>query len=188
MKAAFGVLLTVTCLSVALYAADKPKKAKLSPGDKVEVDFGGTSEGEVVEVNRNGWPANDPFFLPGSILDNLPNYQIGIIQALSRFAVDMTDQIGRTRGSSQADPDLDKAAGLLKYFESHKGRLGFDMRATTLGHVQRGGAPGAFDRLLATRLSAGAALGLRALPPRPPFSLGTPILSMTCSTVPGWSA
>jgi hypothetical protein len=67
------------------------------------------------EVNRNGWPANDPFFLPGSILDNMPNYQIGIIQALGRFAVEMTDLIGRTRGSSQADPDLDKAAGLLKY-------------------------------------------------------------------------
>jgi 6-phosphofructokinase 1 len=48
------------------------------------------------------------------------------------------------------------AAGLLKHFESNRGRLGFDMRATTLGHVQRGGAPGAFDRLLATRLSAGA--------------------------------
>jgi hypothetical protein len=45
----------------------------------------------------------------------MPNFQIGIIQALSRFAVEMTDQIGRTRGSSQADPDLDKAAGLLKY-------------------------------------------------------------------------
>jgi len=48
------------------------------------------------------------------------------------------------------------AAGLVKHFESNKGRLGFDLRATTLGHVQRGGAPGAFDRLLATRLSAGA--------------------------------
>lgn len=48
------------------------------------------------------------------------------------------------------------AAGLLKHFESNRGRLGFDLRATTLGHVQRGGAPGAFDRLLATRLSAGA--------------------------------
>ena len=48
------------------------------------------------------------------------------------------------------------AAGLLKHFESHKGRRGFDLRATTLGHVQRGGVPGAFDRLLATRLSAGA--------------------------------
>ena len=45
----------------------------------------------------------------------MPNFQIGIIAALGRFAVEMTDQIGRTRGSSQADPDLDKAAGLLKY-------------------------------------------------------------------------
>jgi hypothetical protein len=67
------------------------------------------------EVDQNGWPANDPFFYPGAALDNMPNFQIGIIQALGRFAVDMTDQIGRTRGSSQADPDLDKAAGLLKY-------------------------------------------------------------------------
>ncbi len=30
------------------------------------------------------------------------------------------------------------------------------MRATTLGHVQRGGAPGAFDRLLATRFAVAA--------------------------------
>jgi 6-phosphofructokinase 1 len=34
--------------------------------------------------------------------------------------------------------------------------LGFDLRVTTLGHVQRGGAPGAFDRLLASRLGAAA--------------------------------
>ena len=67
------------------------------------------------EVDQNDWPANDPFFYPGWALDNMPNYQMGIIAALGRFAVDMTDQIGRTRGSSQADPDLDKAAGLLKY-------------------------------------------------------------------------
>jgi hypothetical protein len=67
------------------------------------------------EVNKNDWPANDPFFYPGAALDNMPNFQIGMIAALGRFAVEMTDQIGRTRGSSQADPDLDKAAGLLKY-------------------------------------------------------------------------
>jgi len=48
------------------------------------------------------------------------------------------------------------AAGLLKHFEDSRGQLGFDLRATILGHVQRGGVPGAFDRLLATRLSAGA--------------------------------
>ena len=48
------------------------------------------------------------------------------------------------------------AAGLAKYFEEHHGRLGFDLRVTALGHVQRGGAPGAFDRLLASRLGGGA--------------------------------
>jgi len=48
------------------------------------------------------------------------------------------------------------AEGLANYFKEHRQRLGFDLRVTTLGHVQRGGAPGAFDRLLATRLGAEA--------------------------------
>jgi len=48
------------------------------------------------------------------------------------------------------------AQGLLAHFETNRERLGFDLRVTTLGHVQRGGEPSAFDRLLATRLAAGA--------------------------------
>lgn len=48
------------------------------------------------------------------------------------------------------------AEGLANYFKEHRERLGFDLRATKLGHVQRGGAPGVFDRLLATRLGAAA--------------------------------
>jgi 6-phosphofructokinase 1 len=48
------------------------------------------------------------------------------------------------------------AAALVAYFSRHHERLGFELRATTLGHVQRGGVPGAFDRLLATRLGAAA--------------------------------
>jgi 6-phosphofructokinase 1 len=48
------------------------------------------------------------------------------------------------------------AEGLAGYFREHHERLGFDLRVTTLGHVQRGGAPGAFDRLLASRLGAAA--------------------------------
>ncbi len=67
------------------------------------------------EVDTHRWVASDPFFLPGAALDNMPNFQQGIVAALARFAVEMTDQIGRSRGSSQADPDLEKAAGLLKY-------------------------------------------------------------------------
>jgi phosphofructokinase-like protein len=37
-----------------------------------------------------------------------------------------------------------------------EGRTGFESRATVLGHVQRGGSPTAFDRVLATRLGIAA--------------------------------
>ncbi len=67
------------------------------------------------ETDKNRWTANDPFFLPAAALDNMPNYQQGIIYALSRFSIEMSDQIGRVRGSSQVDTNLDSAAGRLKY-------------------------------------------------------------------------
>jgi hypothetical protein len=67
------------------------------------------------ETVTHAWVANDPFFLPGFMLDNMPEFQQGIVAALARFAVELGDQIARTRGSSQSDPDLERAAGLLKY-------------------------------------------------------------------------
>jgi 6-phosphofructokinase 1 len=48
------------------------------------------------------------------------------------------------------------AEKLSKYFREHRERLGFELRDVKLGHVQRGGTPGAFDRLLGTRLAAAA--------------------------------
>jgi len=48
------------------------------------------------------------------------------------------------------------AEELAKYFQEHQQRLGFELRVTRLGHVQRGGVPSAFDRLLGTRLAASA--------------------------------
>ena len=61
-----------------------------------------------------------------------------------------------------AEGDQYNAAALARHFEEHEGRLGFQLRVTTLGHVQRGGAPTAFDRLLATRLAAEAVEQLAA--------------------------
>jgi 6-phosphofructokinase 1 len=52
------------------------------------------------------------------------------------------------------------ADALLAYFREHQARIGFDLRVTKLGHVQRGGAPTAYDRVLATRLGAGAVASL----------------------------
>jgi 6-phosphofructokinase 1 len=48
------------------------------------------------------------------------------------------------------------ANGLMNYFATHQERLGFEVRATILGHTQRGGTPSAYDRILATRLGAAA--------------------------------
>jgi 6-phosphofructokinase 1 len=48
------------------------------------------------------------------------------------------------------------ADDLELYFRNHGRRLGFELRTTKLGHVQRGGTPGVFDRLLASQLGAAA--------------------------------
>jgi 6-phosphofructokinase 1 len=48
------------------------------------------------------------------------------------------------------------ATKLEQYFRQHEERIGFALRSTILGHVQRGGTPTAFDRLLASQLGAGA--------------------------------
>ncbi|MBI2255891.1 MAG: DUF2333 family protein [Proteobacteria bacterium] len=65
------------------------------------------------EVNGTTWPANSPWFFPGAILDNMPNFQSGEIQALQRVVTEFRDQIGRARGTSSADRALQDAAAYL---------------------------------------------------------------------------
>ncbi|MHB8681331.1 MAG: ATP-dependent 6-phosphofructokinase [Acidimicrobiales bacterium] len=57
-----------------------------------------------------------------------------------------TDQFGHAR--------LGGIGGWLA--EEIEGRTGFEARVTTLGHVQRGGTPTAYDRVLATRFGVEA--------------------------------
>jgi 6-phosphofructokinase 1 len=54
------------------------------------------------------------------------------------------------------------ATKLDEYFKKHRERLGFDLRVTILGHVQRGGVPSAFDRILASRFGAEATAQIEA--------------------------
>ncbi|MCY4065303.1 MAG: DUF2333 family protein, partial [Rhodospirillaceae bacterium] len=67
------------------------------------------------ETVDHAWTPNDPFIYPSWALDNLPNFQVGIRDALGRFAIEMADKIGRTRGSSVVDKDLEDAMGKLRY-------------------------------------------------------------------------
>ncbi|MDW8369440.1 MAG: DUF2333 family protein [Geminicoccaceae bacterium] len=67
------------------------------------------------EVATYRWTANDPWFQPTAILDNMPNFQQGIVAAVGRFAVELRDHLARVRGASQVDADAEGAAGRLNY-------------------------------------------------------------------------
>jgi 6-phosphofructokinase 1 len=73
---------------------------------------------------------------------------------------DVTAEIRRMydRGKTHAIVVVSEGAGCVPHLPGHLERadLGFAVRTTTLGHVQRGGVPTAFDRLLGTRLGAAA--------------------------------
>ncbi len=67
----------------------------------------------------------------------------------------------RERGKSHAivvvaEGARDDADALAAYFKAHAERHGLELRVTRLGHIQRGGAPNAHDRLLATNLGVAA--------------------------------
>jgi 6-phosphofructokinase 1 len=67
----------------------------------------------------------------------------------------------RQRGKSHAIIVVAEGAhigveALSQYFKEHRDEFGLDLRITRLGHVQRGGAPGVFDRMLASRFGAAA--------------------------------
>jgi hypothetical protein len=67
------------------------------------------------EASENAWVSNEPFFMPGHYLRNMQAFQQGLMYGLSRFTFELADSLGRSRGSTAVDPDLDRAAGLLRF-------------------------------------------------------------------------
>ena len=49
-----------------------------------------------------------------------------------------------------------QAATIVDYLREHQEETGFGVRLSILGHIQRGGSPTAYDRLLGTRFGAAA--------------------------------
>jgi hypothetical protein len=69
------------------------------------------------EIDQHGWTPNKPFFMPVSILNDMPNYQKGITAMIGCFAIEMARWIGRygRDGGADFDADLERAASLLQY-------------------------------------------------------------------------
>lgn len=75
-------------------------------------------------VNQNAWVAALPQYKLGffgirweatPFLDNKESFQHGVLYAVRRTAVELSDVIGRARGTSEADRDLQNARGSLQY-------------------------------------------------------------------------
>src|SRR4029450_1978285 len=67
------------------------------------------------EVDVNTWTPMMPFFVAAGILDNMPNFQRGIMAALGRFSTELMDQLGRTPGSNHTHPALQHAQEYLTH-------------------------------------------------------------------------
>lgn len=73
----------------------------------------------------------------------------------------LVDYLKKIRGLKKSSIILvsegDDEGGAIEIMKKVESRLeGFDMRASVLGHMQRGGNPSAFDRILASRLGVRA--------------------------------
>jgi len=73
----------------------------------------------------------------------------------------LRDSVGQGRQSSIiVVSEGDKAGGVFQVADQVAKRISIDYRVAILGHIQRGGAPTARDRILGARLGAGAVHGL----------------------------
>jgi 6-phosphofructokinase 1 len=136
-----------TALNIALEAIDRLKVTALSHGRGFLVEVMGRNCGYLALMSGLAGGA-DAIVIPEVPSDPetvaselLAAYDRGKSHALAVVA-------------EGAAYDAEK---LRNYFSQHHERLQFSLRVTKLGHVQRGGAPTAFDRILATRLGAAAA-------------------------------
>lgn len=64
------------------------------------------------EVDQHKWTANDPVYLPSWWLDDMPNFQQGIVTATARFTAALAQASDNGQGP---DSNLERASGLLKY-------------------------------------------------------------------------
>jgi len=135
-----------TALNTALDAIDKIKDTASSH-----------SRAFVIEVmGRNcGYLALMSALAGGAEMVLIPEVDV----ELSKVATELRDAYVRGKEHSivvVAEGAKHRATDVARYLAERKGEAGFEVRLTILGHVQRGGSPSAFDRILATRFGARA--------------------------------
>ena len=116
----------------------KLETRKVSAGEEVQAAGGATTtktcgRSGIVDVasaltdfnvNQNSWVSSMLMYKGGffglswdstPFFDNKASFQRGVHSAVQRMSNELVDSLGRVRGTSQIDPDLQKARGQLQY-------------------------------------------------------------------------
>jgi len=95
----------------------------------------------------------------GAEVISTPEFEVGASEIAERLLA--AYQRGKTHAIVViAEGVKDNSAKILEHFQRDKSTIGFELRATVLGHVVRGAPPTAFDRFLATLLGVNAVKAL----------------------------
>ncbi len=90
----------------------------LKPSSRFVVEGGSkavTMAATLMELETEHWAPGKPWVYPVALSTNMVSYQKGIQYAVAQWATQMTDFLGRERGSGEADPNLVAAKGQLNY-------------------------------------------------------------------------
>jgi 6-phosphofructokinase 1 len=149
----FGTDITIGC--------DTAINVTLDAIDHLRTTGSSHSRAFLVEtMGRNcGYLAMMAGLAGGAEVISTPEYEVSASEIAQRLHAAF--ERGKTHAIVViAEGVKENAAKILAYFDADKQRAGFELRATTLGHVVRGAPPSAFDRLLATRLGVDAVKSL----------------------------
>ena len=139
-----------SALTVAVDAIDRLKTTASSHGRAFLVETMGRHHGYLALMAAVAGGA-EAVVLPGA--------------AVNPEAVAEEIRVAYARGKAHAivvvaEGATMNATALVQWFTTHHERFGFELRATILGHLQRGGPPTVSDRVLATKLGAAAVTAL----------------------------
>lgn len=133
-----------TCLNTVVEAVDKIRDTASSHHRVFFVEVMGRASGYIA-LNSAIASGAESVLIPETVTD---------IQTLAK---EIKDQNKGIRSSIIIVAEGDEEGGAKEIMEKVKPHLkGYDLRYSILGHIQRGGSPSAFDRILATRMGVKA--------------------------------
>jgi 6-phosphofructokinase 1 len=114
----------------------------------------------VVEVmgRHSGWIALQAAIAAGAEMVLIPEVPFEMEDVARRMKA--MKAVGKTHFVLVAAEGISPSATEISAMIAGRDDVGFESRLTILGHIQRGGTPTAFDRLLAARLAARAVVEL----------------------------